>query len=120
MKKLFVLLGLVSICGLAKAQYTPITRPIFKTEDYYPNRGYQRPKVTHQRVTGTTKSGHTAPFRVEYMDGEIQSVEYYQSYNGWQPCYSFSPTNKVYVADDYEQAYDYKAQPTYDSAVYYF
>ncbi len=132
MKKLLILCGFILSCGYAGAQnygatYTPYSRPV---DNYNYNQqqdfrqqpfGNQRPaQVTYQRVTGTTKSGHTAPFRIKYINGQAQSIEYYESYNGWVTCYAYSPTDKGYIADDYEQAYDYKVKPTYNSAVYYF
>ncbi|WP_143256476.1 hypothetical protein [Alistipes sp. An54] len=135
MKKLLILCGFILSCGYVSAQnygatYTPYSRPSVDNYNYNQQQtfnfqqrpfGYQRQtQVTYQRVTGTTKSGHTAPFRIKYINGQAQSIEYYQSYQGWVTCYAYSPTDKGFIADDYEQAYDYKVKPTYNSAVYYF
>ena len=124
MKKLLIFCGFILSCGYVSAQqygatYTPYSRPVDNYNYQQPIFGNQRQaQVTYQRVTGTTKSGQTAPFRIKYINGQAQSIEYYQSYNGWCDCYAYSRTDKEYIADDYEQAYDYKAKPTYNSAIY--
>lgn len=133
MKKMLILCGFILSGGYAHAQqygatYTPYSRPL---DNYNYNQqqtfdfpqmlfgNQRRSQVTYQRV-GTTKSGHTVPFRMKYINGKFRSIEYYKPYNGWVTCYAYSPTNKGYVGNNYEQVYDYKVKPIYNSAVYYF
>lgn len=137
MKKILFILAFMLTSIYAHAQsyggdYIPVTRPpIGSSSAQYdtsyggysaPSQSYyqHQPQVSYQTINAVTKSGNTAPFRIKYVDGRMMSVEYYQSYNGWSRCYEFSRTHKSLIGDDYEQAYNYRVKPTYDSAVYYF
>lgn len=125
MKKIiFISMFLINLAQVhAQVYYTPFipenssnrqTRP-----QYQPR--YQQEQITYRRITGTTKSGYTAPFRIKYVDGYIRSVEYYNStYKDWMTCMSFSHTDKNAIYNDYEKVYDYKVKPTIDSEIYYF
>lgn len=139
MKKLLFVMVFTTICVYANAQmyvtygsdasYDPYVtyKPIESRQRQQPAYNYQpqtyQPQVSYMRVTGVSKNGRSAVLKVKYIDGQLSSVEYFDTtYKRWTRCAAISKTNKYFYNDNYEQVYDYKVQtqPQLDNTIFYF